>query len=49
MELTVNRQMVKKLTVNRQKWRILTVNRQLNHAKLAVKCLEYFLSRTIVA
>ena len=49
MGLTVNRQTVKKLTVNRQKWRTLTVNRQLNQAKLAVKRLEYFISRTIVA
>ena len=49
MGLTVNRQTVKKLTVNRQKWIILTVNRQLNQAKLAVKSLEYLLSRTIKA
>ena len=49
MGLTVNRQTVKKLTVNRQKWKILTVNRQLNQAKLAVKSLEYLLSRTIIA
>ena len=49
MELTVNRQTVKKITVNRQKWIILTVNRQLNQEKLAVKSLEYLLSRTIIA
>ena len=49
MGLTVNRQTVKKVTVNRQKWIILTVNRQLNQAKLAVKSLEYLLSRTIIA
>ena len=49
MGLTVNRQTVKKVTVNRQKWKILTVNRQLNQAKLAVKGLEYLLSRTIIA
>ena len=49
MGLTVNRQTVKKLTVNRQKCIILTVNRQLNQAKLAVKSLEYLLSRTIIA
>ena len=48
MELTVNRQTVKKVTVNRQKWIILTVNRQLNQALLAVKSLEYLLSRTII-
>ena len=47
MRLTVNRQTVKKVTVNRQKWKILTVN--LNRAKLAVKGLEYLLSRTIIA
>ena len=47
MGLTVNRQTVKKVTVNRQKWIILTVNRQLSQAKLAVKSLEYLLSRTI--
>ena len=49
MGLTVNRQTVKKVTVNRQKWKILTVNRQLIQAKLAVKGLEYLLSRTIMA
>ena len=49
MGLTVNRQTVKKVTVNRQKWKILTVNRQLNQAKLAVKSIEYLLSRTIIA
>ena len=49
MGLTVNRQTVKKVTVNRQKWKILTVNRQLNRAKLAIKGLEYLLSRTIIA
>ena len=49
MGLTVNRQTVKKLTVNRQKLIILTVNRQLNQAKLAIKSLEYLLSRTIIA
>ena len=49
MGLTVNRQTVKKVTVNRQKWIILTVYRQLNQAKLAVKSLEYLLSRTIIA
>ena len=48
MGLTVNRQTVKKVTVNRQKWRIITVNRQLNQEKLAVKSLEYLLSRTIM-
>ena len=45
MGLTVNRQTVKKVTVNRQKWIILTVNQ----GKLAVKSLEYLLSRTIIA
>ena len=49
MGLTVNRQTVKKVTVNRRKWKILTVNRQLNQAKLAVKGLEYLLSRTVIA
>ena len=49
MGLTDNRQTVKKVTVNRQKWKILTVNRLLNQAKLAVKGLEYHLSRTIIA
>ena len=49
MGLTVNRQTVKKVNVNRQKWKILTVNRQLIQAKLAVKGLEYLLSRTIMA
>ena len=48
MGLTANRQTVKKVTVNRKKWKILTVNRQLNQAKLAVKGLEYLLSRTII-
>ena len=48
MGLTVNRQTVKKVTVNRQKLKILTVNRQLIQAKLAVKGLEYLLSRAIV-
>ena len=49
MGLTVNRQTVKKVTVSREKWKILTVNRQLIQAKLAVKGLEYLLSRTIMA
>ena len=53
MGLTVNSQTVKKVTVNRQKWKIKrqpsTVNRQLIQAKLAVKGLEYLLSRTIIA
>ena len=49
MGLTVNRQTVKKITVNRQKRKILTVNRQLIQAKLAVKGLEYVLSRTNMA
>ena len=49
MGLTVNHQTVKKVTVNLQKGKILTVNRQLNQAKLAVKGLEYLLSRTIIA
>ena len=60
MGLTVNRQTVKTVTVNRktvkvinvtfncQKWKILTVNRHLNQAKLAVKGLEYLLSRAIM-
>ena len=48
MGLTVNRGKVKKVTVNRQKWKILTVNRQLNQALLAIKGLEYLLSRTII-
>ena len=48
MGLTVNRQTVKKVTVNRQKWKILTVNGQLNQEKIAVKILEYLLSRTIM-
>ena len=47
----VNRQPSNGQKSNRQpsKWKILTVNRQLNQAKLAVKSLEYLLSRTIIA
>ena len=37
------------LTVNRQTVKKITVNRQLIQAKLAVKGLEYLLSRTIMA
>ena len=41
MELSVNRQMAKKLTVNRQKRNNFTVNRQTSEGKLAVKFHRY--------